>query len=84
MLGWEQLQILGSCSYPGNLTERGTVMCEYCNEPYENMSIDDGYIRIKKTKYSPSGYSLCADTSYGEYAQADSPVYYCPMCGREL
>lgn len=29
-------------------------MCEYCNEPYKNMSVSDGYIKIKKSKYSPS------------------------------
>lgn len=59
-------------------------MCEYCNEPYENMSIGDGYIRIGKSKYSPSGHYIYADTSYGEYAEIECNAYYCPMCGREL
>lgn len=54
-------------------------MCEYCNKPYENMSVGEGYIEIRKSKYSPSGYSLCADTSSGEYGEAN-----CPMCGRDL
>lgn len=59
-------------------------MCEYCNEPYENMSVSEGYIKIRKSKYSPSGYSLYADTSSGEYGEADCPVWHCPMCGRDL
>lgn len=59
-------------------------MCEYCNEPYENMSVIEGYIKIRKSKYSPSGYSLCADTSSGEYGQAECPIWHCPMCGRDL
>lgn len=54
-------------------------MCEYCNKPYKNMSVSTGYIKIRKSKYSPSGYSLCADTSGGEYGEAD-----CPICGRKL
>lgn len=48
MLGWEQLQILGSCSYPGKLTERGMVMiheekwytCDRCGERIENLVED--------------------------------------------
>lgn len=59
-------------------------MCKYCNEPYENMSISAGYIKIRKSKYSPSGYSLYADTSSREYGEADCPVWSCPMCGRDL
>lgn len=59
-------------------------MCEYCNEPYKNMSVGDGYIKIRKSKYSPSGYSLCADTSGGEYGETDCPIRSCPMCGRKL
>lgn len=60
------------------------MMCEYCNEPYENMSASEGYIKIRKSKYSPSGYSLCADTSSGEYGEANCPIWHCPMCGRKL
>ncbi len=60
-------------------------MCEYCNEPYGNMSTTDGtQIRIKKDKYSPSGHILISDNSAGEYAKGESVVYFCPMCGREL
>lgn len=59
-------------------------MCEYCNGPYENMSVSSGYIRIKKTRYSPSGYLLRADTSGGEYAETDCPIWNYPMCGRKL
>ena len=60
------------------------MMCEYCNEPYKNMSVSTGYIKIRKSKYSPSGYSLYADTSSGEYGEADCPVWNCPVCGRDL
>lgn len=59
-------------------------MCEYCNEPYKNMSVSEGYIKIRKPKYSSSGYLLCADTSSGEYGEADCTAWYCPVCGRNL
>lgn len=59
-------------------------MCEYCNEPYKNMSVSEGIIRIQKSKYSPSGYELVADNSAGEYGGADFPIWYCPKCGRRL
>lgn len=59
-------------------------MCEYCNNPYKNMSVSEGYIKNRKSKYSTSGYSLYADTSCGEYAEADCPIWNCPICGRKL
>lgn len=59
-------------------------MCEFCNKPYKNMSVSEGEIRIAKSKYSPSGYKLVADNSGGEYAEADCPIWNCPMCGRKL
>lgn len=59
-------------------------MCEYCNKPYKNMPVSAGYIKIRKSKYSPGGYSLCANTSGKEYGETDCPIWNCPMCGRKL
>lgn len=59
-------------------------MCEYCNEPYKNMSVSEGEIRIVKNKYSLSGYSLITDNSSGEYPEAGCPIWNCPICGKKL
>lgn len=59
-------------------------MCEFCNEPYKNMSASERYIKIRKSKYSPSGYLLCADTSGGEYGEVDCPIWNCPVCGKSF
>lgn len=59
-------------------------MCEYCNEPYKNMSVNDGKMIIKKDRYSPSGYILSSDNSGGEYAGCYCVARHCPMCGRKL
>lgn len=59
-------------------------MCEYCNKPYKNMSVNGGKMIIKRDKYSPSGYILFSDNSGGEYAECYCVAWYCPMCGRKL
>lgn len=59
-------------------------MCEYCNGAGCNMSVNRGYISIIEDGASPSGYSLVADNSYGEYENASTPAWYCLICGRRL
>lgn len=48
-------------------------MCKYCNEPYKNMFIDERYIKIRKSKYSPSRYSLmqiqAVENTEGQYEE---------------
>lgn len=56
-------------------------MCEYCNEPYENMCVSEGYIKIRKSKYSPSGYLFyCAQIQAAENMEKRIVLYGIAAC----
>lgn len=51
-----------------------------------NMDVICGgrYMKIQNDRYSPSGYSLVADNSGGEYAKVSCSIWNYPMCGERL
>lgn len=75
---------LGSCSYPGNIAERGTVMCEVCKKVRDsNESLiwykdkngePKGYVEIR---YKHDRFELWSGNCFRE-------INYCPICGRKL
>jgi len=73
--------ILGSCSYLGNLTEIGIVMCKYC-ENKKRIEFDDG----KETwniKNNEKGYEMIyANHETGRLKSIT--ISNCPICGRKL
>lgn len=56
-------------------------MCKYCDEYGCEFETNNGYMWIGEDADSPSGYSIYADNSYGEYRKVKSPIRCCPMCG---
>lgn len=72
---------LGSCSYPGNLTEKGIVMCKFC-ENKKRIEFDDG----KETwniQNTEKGYEMIyANHETGRLKSIT--ISNCPICGRKL
>lgn len=74
-------KILGSCSCPVNLTERGIVMCKFC-ENKKRIEFDDG----KETwniQNTEKGYEMIyANHETGRLKSIT--ISNCPICGRKL
>lgn len=75
------ITILGNCSYLGNLTERGMVMCKFC-ENGKIIEFDNGETawHIQNTE---KGYEMIyANHENGRLKSIT--ISNCPICGRKL
>lgn len=80
------ITILGNCSYLGNLTERGMVMCEFCkkiiktDKEYFDARVNGGDFIFQNDE----SFCVLIDTGDSGCLGCLDDIKYCPMCGREL